>query len=822
VVKRIFPTDLPSNEWRQFEAAGFQQPACGVIYRFERPDWLTRYFHQKRTNGMPLGGVDTGCIDLEKNGVLGYMTIFNSHVPRRGPLDLPFLGVSSGDSTWILADLDKYHVSSIGSETVYYLAPNKIENGKPVKWTPEDYFWRRDWQVRGVKEIHYWGHYPVADLEYEMTLLSGPRGPEGIGYAGNPTEAASISVGLRAWTPFIPGDLESSMIPGAVFEVHVRNECNTTQKGSLAFTFPGPTVEEADGSLRFDRTLVNGYFSGVHVTNSKDIGYALGVIDHQDMRAGGELGTSGAAWAAIQSNLPPAGEGQPGASVAVDYALKPGEETIVRFVLTWYSPRWQGGGTPAAGGNTYTHMYTTRYSDSLQVANLLASQHEVLLSRILAWQQAIYTEEGIPVWMREALVNVFHMITEDGLWSASRPPVGDWCREEDGLFGMNECPRDCPWMETLPCDFYGNFPLPFFFPQLALSTLRGFKAYQASDGGLPLTFTRTPTIELVQDYFDKYQCSTNGLCYTDLIDRLWLCSCDDKILEEFYPSVKRNVIFVMNLNNAPEGVIRTPAGNVNQGEGFIRPLPPGKGLKFGGEHNGVYGMSSHLGGMHLAQLRQSKRMAEKMGDLEFASRCQEWLDCGSEALEANLWTGSYYLNYWESETGKKSDLIYAYQLVGEWMTRLHGLPGVFLEERARTTLETIERVNVAMTKYGAAMFARPAGDTQGRGFEAFYGEFSMFPSETTLLAGTYMLHGKVQTGLEIAYRHWHNLICRQEYTWEMPNLVCREQDDGRATFGSDYYQNMILWMLPATMQGKPLDTFCEPGGFVNKIIQAGR
>ena len=53
---------------------------------------------------MPLGGVDTGCLDLETSGMLGYMTIFNTHVPRRGPLNVPCLGLSVGGQTWVLCD----------------------------------------------------------------------------------------------------------------------------------------------------------------------------------------------------------------------------------------------------------------------------------------------------------------------------------------------------------------------------------------------------------------------------------------------------------------------------------------------------------------------------------------------------------------------------------------------------------------------------------------------------------------------------------------------------------------------------------------------
>ena len=48
-----------------------------------------------------------------------------------------------------------------------------------------------------------------------------------------------MQVGLRAWSPLIPGDVKASDTPGAVFEVHLRNTSDKRQTGTLAFTFPG-------------------------------------------------------------------------------------------------------------------------------------------------------------------------------------------------------------------------------------------------------------------------------------------------------------------------------------------------------------------------------------------------------------------------------------------------------------------------------------------------------------------------------------------------------------------------------------------------------
>ena len=45
---------------------------------------------------------------------------------------------------------------------------------------------------------------------------------------------------------------------------------------------------------------------------------------------------------------------------------------------------------------------------------------------------------------------------------------------------------------------------------------------------------------------------------------------------------------------------------------------------------------------------------------------------------------------------------------------------------------------------------------------------------------------------------------------------------GERVFGFDYYQNLMLWALPAAIDGKSLDDPCKPGGLVDWILQAGK
>ena len=117
----LFPLDAPGKQWAHFEAQGYTKPVCGVVYR--RDDDVP--------HGMPLGGVATGCIDVDTDGTFGFCTLFNSGVPTRGPMQYGFLGLSSEGRTWILST-------------------------------------RALAGIESAKQIHYWGHYPIVDVEYEL------------------------------------------------------------------------------------------------------------------------------------------------------------------------------------------------------------------------------------------------------------------------------------------------------------------------------------------------------------------------------------------------------------------------------------------------------------------------------------------------------------------------------------------------------------------------------------------------------------------------------------------------------------------------------
>ncbi len=68
---------------------------------------------------------------------------------------------------------------------------------------------------------------------------------------------------------------------------------------------------------------------------------------------------------------------------------------------------------------------------------------------------------------------------------------------------------------------------------------------------------------------------------------------------------------------------------------------------------------------------------------------------------------------------------------------------------------------------------------------------------------------------KISSAHWG-------YTWDMPNTVRGEADSGQRAFGADYYQNMMLWAVPAALLAQDLAGPTQTGGLIARIIEAGQ
>lgn len=712
----LFPLQLTERQWQQFPADGFSQ-ACGVIFR-----------PGQAVCGLPLGGIGTGCTDLNTDGTLGRTSIFNSFTPPREQ-KIPFLALASGGQAWTLA-----------SEAAPGTAP--------------------------AQEIRYWGHYPIADLEYALD--------------------GSLSVGLRAWAPFILGDSIAANTPAAMFEVRVRNLTAKARPATIALTFPGFSQEEGgEGPVR--RRGLNQGLRGLEVTGAR-ASYALAALDMASVRLGGALVAERGDYARIASKLPPASAREPGATLAVDLALEPNSETVVRFILAWHAPQWSG-----TFYRDYLQFYSQRFVSAADALRHLAREHQSLLARILAWQQAIFAREELPVWLRDQLVNILHTIAEDSFWAANSIPPDDWCRQ-GGIFGLTESPRSVPHV-AIPSDFYGSLPFVFFFPDLLRQLLRAYKHYQLASGEIPLGVGWGADLgSPIYGFLHTTNCST----YIDLVHRLWARERDEAVLREFYPSVKAAVGFLQSLDRDGDGLLD------------LDPWPTGN--QFYGAWHWV-GTATHTNGFFVAALKMAEAMAEAMDDRAFAHDCRLWFKQASQALAEKLWTGDYYLLYTEPATGQQSDTILANQLVGHLLARMHGLASAFPADCVRRTLATIKRHNLPPARHGMYNAIRPDGTIDETGPTH---STHMFTGEAIAVAATLLFEGDRRAGLKLAEKVMANLVLRQGLGWDPPNQI--DPVSGQATYGTDFYQMMILWLLPLGVLGKDMGALCGEGGMIREIL----
>jgi uncharacterized protein (DUF608 family) len=808
IVHRLFPEGLKDGDWREFRAAGYTPPVTGIVYRTDAASFFSAYVDRPRPcSGMPLGGIDTGALYLEPSGIFGYSSIFNNMTPIGGPLNTPYLGVRIGDKTSVCTT----------SQTKTYAGNNKPALGINLALLG----------AGGCGRSEYWGHYPIADVEYHLDL--------------------PVQVGLRAWSPFIPGDAQTSNTPGAVFEVHLRNASSLPQAGTLAFSFPGFRHHHTHNEVlnwpnlsatpvlpppEITRGPLPKGLAGVRIED-KDWGmsYVVAVCGEGEVRTGGALGTDGLKWAAIDRRLPePGDQDDGGSSLAAPFSIDSGQEKVIRIILAWYAPDWEGNGNPGTGGKRiiteppsgylepsttgkrFTHMYAKRFADAGQVAQFLAQNHEQLLKRIIAWQSVIYEENGLPGWLADALINSLYYFAPCSMWAQAKDPIGHWCKPGDGLFALEESPRACPHVSTLSNLGMGGPALSFFFPECNVSSLRAVRATQKENGDLAQLLGRwaDPANPLAYDYQEVVV----GACYMVQAYWHWKIHSDDEFLKEFYPSAQKALEFSFS---------QRPDLGLTQ----IIAMPPYRPHTWNDsdwfEDRSYYGYVADAGGFRLAAAEMLREWAQKIGDDQEAKKLNEMLGASKRAMQNCLWTGDHYLVYNDTETGKKLDAFFTPTLNGQYFASFNGVPRVLPKANVQRMLSIIRDKICKETKTGMPPNYCNADGSLWQGNNGYLSGTYIYNNHQIIWLSVLAIYeGMREFGLELLRKSLEIISCKWGYIWDGPNSMSGGGDDGEANYGWDYWFNWSIWTAPAALAGKDVSELAKPGGLVRRIIEAGR
>jgi uncharacterized protein (DUF608 family) len=801
---RLFPEGLKGAQWNTFRAAGYSKPVTGICYRTKPPGYFGLYIERPfPVSGMPLGGIDTGALYLEPSGVLGYTSIFNHLTPVGGPLNTPYLGIVTGGRAWVLGT----------GQTKNYAGNNRPSFGIGV--------------LGSMQESEYWGHYPIADVEYKSE--------------------APVQVGVRSWSPFIPGDSKVSNTPGAVFEVHLRNKGTAANKGCLVFSFPGfaehhsrdesvgwpnlPQVPVIPPPLISRRPAPPG-LKGVWVEDKAwGMSYVLAALDATEVRTGGALGVDGRLWDKAGDKLPSTAQHDDGgSSLAIDYILGPEEERVLRIILAWYAPEWEGNGVPGTGGSRistyapegetlsttgkrFTHMYAARFANAGDVATFLARNHRQLLRRIIAWQSVVYEDPTLPGWLADSLINALYYFAPCSMWAQAKDPIGSWCRPEDGLFALEEAPRSCPHMSTLSNVGMQGPTLSFFFPDLALSLLRAVRSTQRENGDVAQLMGRWADPANPMSY--DYQEVVSGFCYVVAAYLHWKITGDESFMKEFYPSVKKALqySFTQRPDLGPSQIIAMPPHREhawNDIDWF--------------EDRPLYGYVSDAGGLRLAGAEMLKAWAQAMGDSDEVEYLDSLISAGKEAMQKYLWQGDHYLVYNDPKTGKMLDAFFSPTLNGQYYAHYAGLPPVFPKENVERVLAMLRDKVCKLSKVGMPpLYSAPDGTLWNKDKTGYLtGSYVYTNHQVIWNAITFMYEGQKDFGLELLRKNLALSYLVWGYTWDGTNCCSAGGDTGEVNYGWDYWFNWSIWTAPAALLNRDITALSQPGGLVFRMLEAGK
>lgn len=635
-----------------------------------------------REIAFPLGGIGTGTVSLGGRGNLRDWEIFNR--PGKGK-NLPY----SFFAIWARAQ---------GGDPVARVLERRLlppyggSSGPPTS------------QVSGLprfREAVFTGAYPFAELALQ-------------------DERVPVAVRLRAWNPMVPMDVRTSGMPVAIFEWSVTNEgerpVDVTLVGSLlnACGYDGQAGLGNRYAPCFGRN-VNRFVSerslhGIRMESRKYAAdhpqygtMALAVVganptwktrwervgwwdDVQDfwddLCADGRL-----AEGPEDGGETPEGQTDVG-SIGLCLSLGAGQSATVPFLIAWWFPNltnyWNG--EPAVRGKRLGNKYALEWPDVWEVAREAAERLTGLREATERYTEALHgstlPEEVLDAASANASIvrTTTCLLTEDGRFHAF-----EGCGDNGGCCPMN-CTHVWNYVQTVA----------FLYPELERSVRRtDFLHNTRPDGDMAF---RT-LLPLVGELW-AFKPAADGQMGTVMkVYREWLQSGDTDFLREVWPGVRRALEFAWR-----------PGGWDADQDGVME----------GEQHNTYdiefYGPNTMMGTLYLGALRAAEEMARALGHEDFAARCREVFDRGTQG-HAVLWNGEYFEQHvrqdiWEE--GRKAysrdthpdwmldDTEPRYQygpgclsdhLLGQWFARVVGLGDLLPSEQVRAALESICRYN---------------------------------------------------------------------------------------------------------------------------------
>ena len=488
-----------------------------------------------------------------------------------------------------------------------------------------------------------------------------------------------VNVSLEAYNPLIPMDVKNSAIPCGIFRITVKNNSSekvevnllATQQNAVGFTgydtIVGPNNRMCKGYGENSNTVIDGADkTSLKMTGpagsmqlsayAKEVSYTASWKDlkslYKDFSDNGNLNGEKAASS-------PEKEKTVDGALALGFKLKPNEEKIVTFVLSWYFPKGSFGHPNISEWNFKESgsYYENWWTDANDVDDYVNDNFNYLDSTTRLYHETMYSST-LPRYMLDRISSNLCVL---------KSPTSFWTK--NGYFGIWESTSDKPtWFGNCKHVIHYAQSHVRAFPELGrilrkqdLNTITREGLLPDRDGG---------TLDAMDGHFG----SILG------VYREHLLSNNNEFLYSSWPRTKKAIDYAINRFDQNKD-----------------------GMMQGGHHNtldcNASGTSPWIGTMYMAALKACEQMATIVGDKESASNYRSIWTVGVKNQNEQLWSDQrgHYVEKSEFLKGERmqvmTDATSIDMLLGQWWANQLNLGQLYPLDRTKQSLTKIYQNN---------------------------------------------------------------------------------------------------------------------------------
>ncbi len=685
---------------------------------------------EKVIHGMPVGSLGSGKMEINSQGLINAITIQNNW-------SRPIAG-------------DSVYPGVLGYHFGFYYNDGRSKKAVLLQTVPV-------LDIPLIDKIDSVGNFPESTLRYQLANVP-------------------VEISLRFFSPWVPGNAQSSSLPTAFFEFSVKNL--SAKKVEVGLLFIGRntvgdwcvgrknTVSQTTSALNVhfsnqDPSPERDPLNGEIIWSFEKKGWSLSFeecwnsvtknfsYNAQNIRldAWDFFAKNGSLTNTPNSPVAPGENREYCSAVSAKATLKPGESKALPFSASW-----------RFGNHAFGHRYEKDFKSATQISEASTKNRAVLDQKQRRFSELVKSLP-FPDWFCDALLTNL------------APFVASSWYTRDRRFAFYEAPQVCPLLGTLDVGFYGSIPLSYFFPELASSQTTQFAKAQQKDGYVPHDLGR-----------NRLDCPSNGTTFyfwKDLNpkfvlmayrDTLW--SGDERFLKFVYPHAKKALEWSLAQDH----------------DGNLLPDHEGQDQTF--DLWDMKGTNAYTGGIFLAALLAGEKMALLRRDGTAAKKFRSTFEQAKKNFETELWNGKYF--------GSVCSLS---QLNGQWYSRLLGLEPIAQTAKILKALETIGVLNAKSSRVGLINAALPDGRPDQSNDHAR----NVWPGMNYAYIALALAEGlPLKNLLKPAKGIWDNVTSKQKSPWNQADTM--DAKTGAYVFGDFYYRNMAIWSIPILLAQKDRKT----------------